>query len=272
MSGKLNRKALPVLEIHVHEANGHVLAPRTPLEEKLASAFQQILRMTESVSVDDDFFHVLGGDSLLAAQLISKLRDDPATAALTVRDVYDARTVAELAKRADAAGESKLAVADHTERPVGHPVLATIVQTLWLLTGLMLSAPIAYLLLFEALPYLTESLGLVTLLLLSPVWLLGGMLAYASLTVALAVLVKKVLIGRYRPTRAPVWGSFYVRNWIVQHTVSLVPWRMLEGTLFTHRCPSCAARPASASVSTFIAASIFSKAAGTYSPSATTSR
>jgi len=98
MGGKLNRKALPILETHVHEANGHVLGPRDSMEEKLASAFQQILGLSESVSVDDDFFNDLGGDSLLAAQLISKLRDDATTASLTVRCLYEARTVANLAK------------------------------------------------------------------------------------------------------------------------------------------------------------------------------
>jgi non-ribosomal peptide synthetase-like protein len=50
--------------------------------------------------------------------------------------------------------------------------------------------------------------------------------------VALAVAVKKVLIGRYRPRRAPIWGSFFVRNWMVQRVVALVPWRLLEGTVF----------------------------------------
>ena len=80
-----------------------------------------------------------------------------------------------------------------------------------------------------------------------------GMLAYTSLTVALAVLVKKLLIGTYRPTREPVWGSFYVRNWIVQHTVHLVPWRLLEGTVFQHIVLRALGR-ASASASTSIAA------------------
>ncbi len=231
VSGKLNRKALPVLEVHLHEADGRVLAPRSPMEEKLASAVQQILRMTDPVSIDDDFFSVLGGDSLLAAQLISKLRDDPATAALTVRSLYEARTVAELAKRAAPTG-AKAILERATERPVGAPVLATIVQAAWLVLGLLLGAPLAYGVLFHALPALGDSLGLVPFLLLAPVFYFVGMAAYMSITVALAVCVKKVLVGRYQPLRAPVWGSFYVRNWMVQQTVRLVPWHLLEGTVF----------------------------------------
>src|SRR5205823_5492684 len=93
---------------------------------------------------------------------------------------------------------------------------------------------VLYLGAFRLLPYLTQTLGLIPLLLLAPVFYVVGLLVYTGVTVALAVLVKKVLIGRYRPRRAPVWGSFYVRNWMVVQVARLVPWRLLEGTVFQH--------------------------------------
>ena len=232
VSGKLNRTELPVLEVHAPEHNGQVLAPRTLAEEKLASAFRSILKVAEPISVDDDFFNGLGGDSLLAAQLISKLRDDPATASLTVRDLYETRNVAELAKRIPVGAGSACSAQEAVARPIGRPVLATLIQSAWLLMGLLLGAPIAYGLAFYLLPYLTESFGLVSLLLLTPAVYIVGLVGYVVGTAALAVVTKKILIGRYLPTRAPVWGSFYVRNWIVQHTFRLIPWRMLEGTVY----------------------------------------
>jgi non-ribosomal peptide synthetase-like protein len=234
VSGKLNRNALPALEVLGPQRSGQVLAPRNPMEEKLAAFFRQILGHNELVSVDHDFFNDLGGNSLLAAQLISRLRDDPSTASLAVRDLYEARTVAELAKRASAAGPAISAIKDDTARPAGRPVVATIVQTLWLIFGLILGAPLAYVGAFHALPLLTRSLGLVALVLLAPLLFGAGLVVYTLFTVALAVLIKKLLIGRYRPLRAPVWGSFYVRNWMVQKAVRLAPWRLLEGTVFQH--------------------------------------
>ncbi|MCA2997538.1 MAG: hypothetical protein ING75_02940 [Rhodocyclaceae bacterium] len=39
------------------------------------------------VSINADFFHDLGGDSLSAALLITQLRADKATAWLTARDI-----------------------------------------------------------------------------------------------------------------------------------------------------------------------------------------
>ncbi|MDT5034430.1 MAG: hypothetical protein QOC94_4601, partial [Actinoplanes sp.] len=49
---------------------------------------------------------------------------------------------------------------------------------------------------------------------------------------SVAVLAKRVLIGRYRPIRVPVWSGLYVRMWIVQQLVRLVPWNTIAGTEF----------------------------------------
>ena len=67
-NGKLDRRALPAPEF----ANraGYV-APRTPDEELLAGLWSELFNI-EKVGVHDNFF-ALGGDSLIAAQLIAEL-------------------------------------------------------------------------------------------------------------------------------------------------------------------------------------------------------
>src|SRR6185369_1879975 len=75
-------------------------------------------------------------------------------------------------------------------------------------------------------------LGLIPFLVLGPFLLFAGLILYTPLAILLVTAVKRALIGRYRPLRAPVWGSFYVRNWMVQQTVRLIPWSLLEGTVF----------------------------------------
>jgi non-ribosomal peptide synthetase-like protein len=232
VSGKLNRRALPTLDA-VGRVDGkpHV-APRDGIEEQIAAAFRDVLQLKQPVSVDDNFFHDLGGDSLRAAQVISRLRDEATTAHLTVRDLYETRTVAGLARRAATEIDTATGIAEEPEPTRGSPVLATAWQTIWLLVGLVAGSSAAYYVAFEVLPRLIRQLGLIKFFLLGPFLLFGGLVVYTPLSIGLAVAIKRTLIGRYRPLRAPVWGSFYVRNWMVQQTVRIIPWPLLEGTVF----------------------------------------
>jgi hypothetical protein len=100
VGGKLNRAALPPLDDVAEEMENDAVMPRNPMEARLAGAFHDVLGLTRPVSIHSDFFHDLGGDSLRAALLVTLLRKDPASAWVTARDVYESRTVAELACRA----------------------------------------------------------------------------------------------------------------------------------------------------------------------------
>ncbi|WP_193200009.1 non-ribosomal peptide synthetase [Nostoc sp. MG11] len=69
-NGKVDHRALPVPEIHRELDN--FVAPRTPIEEILASIWADVLRV-EPIGIYDNFFE-LGGHSLLATQLVSRIR------------------------------------------------------------------------------------------------------------------------------------------------------------------------------------------------------
>ncbi|MFJ2838383.1 amino acid adenylation domain-containing protein [Nocardia sp. NPDC087230] len=96
--GKLDRKALPEPVFIAEEAP--YLAPRTPTEHVLAEVYAELLGR-DQVGVDDSFF-ALGGDSILAIQLVTqaKLRG----VHCTPLQVFEHRTVAALAAAVDAAG------------------------------------------------------------------------------------------------------------------------------------------------------------------------
>jgi non-ribosomal peptide synthetase-like protein len=232
VGGKLNRTKLPFLEPQRRNGNKHGVAPRDGMERQIEAAFLEVLRLPDGISVHDDFFNDLSGDSLNAAELISLLRDEPSTAHIAVRDLYEARTVAGLAGRARAGVRAETIVEDESARPTGKPVLAASIQAMWLLVGLTMGSAVACFAALDVLPFLIRGMGLISFLLLWPVLLFAALVIYTPVAVLLAALLKKLLIGRYQPLRAPVWGSFYVRNWMVQQAVRIVPWSLLEGTVF----------------------------------------
>ncbi len=95
--GKLDRKALPAPEFGT--AGGR--AADSGGEEILVRLFAQVLGLPEeSVDADSAFFD-LGGDSIMAIQLVSAARREGLT--ITGADVFTHRTVAELARAAAAA-------------------------------------------------------------------------------------------------------------------------------------------------------------------------
>lgn len=230
IAGKLDRQQLPLIDGQWRNNGNASVSPRNQVESRIDAALREVLRI-DQISVHDDFFNDLGGDSLHAAELISVLRDDRATASITVRDLYEARTIEALALRAHIA-ESEGEDQSQAVHQRGKPVIATILQTFWLLGGLTVASAASYVAGFEILPWFVNSLGLVSTFVFGPFIVFGGLAVYTPIAVLFSVLVKKALIGRYRPLRAPVWGSFYLRNWIVQRTLRIIPWRLIAGTIF----------------------------------------
>jgi len=93
-NGKLDRKALPVpLQGGVARESDYV-APRTQIEEMLASMWAEVLRV-ERVGITDNFFE-LGGHSLLATRLMSQVRQVFAVE-VALRALFEAPTIAGLA-------------------------------------------------------------------------------------------------------------------------------------------------------------------------------
>ncbi|WP_253894822.1 non-ribosomal peptide synthetase [Corallococcus exercitus] len=91
-NGKVDRKALPAPDVAA--AHGRYIAPRTPLEQLIAQAFAEVLRL-ERVSADGDFFD-LGGHSLLAVHLMALLRERTGRA-LPLSALFQGSTVERLA-------------------------------------------------------------------------------------------------------------------------------------------------------------------------------
>jgi acyl carrier protein len=98
-NGKIERRALPAPD-RERRGRGDFVAPRTPTEEAVAEMWKELLGL-DRVSVEDRFFE-LGGYSLLATRLLSRVRQTFGVD-LQLREVFRLPTVAGLAARIDEA-------------------------------------------------------------------------------------------------------------------------------------------------------------------------
>jgi hypothetical protein len=94
-SGKVNRRALPALDPNQNDSGKKYEAPQTVVEEKLCEIWSLVLRRSP-IGRNDNFFD-LCGHSLLATQLISRVRA-AFKLELPLRQLFESPTVAELSR------------------------------------------------------------------------------------------------------------------------------------------------------------------------------
>jgi len=71
-NGKLDYKALPAIKL---KSEAEYVAPRNEKEVIVCSVFKEILGINFEISINDNFF-LLGGDSIKALRIVSKLREN----------------------------------------------------------------------------------------------------------------------------------------------------------------------------------------------------
>jgi amino acid adenylation domain-containing protein len=105
-NGKIDRRALPAPEQTRPELAQALVAPASPNEILLAGIWRSVLEM-DHIGVHDSFFE-LGGDSLMAIQVVSKARE--AGISIAIQQLFQHPTIADLAR--------------HIQQPEGGPLVA----------------------------------------------------------------------------------------------------------------------------------------------------
>ena len=231
VGGKVKRDALPEHAPALGD-DGPVVGPETDLERRLVDAAAIVLDIpVATISVDADFFLGLGGTSLLAAKWVSRLRMAELTAGITVRDIYEARTIRDIAERIAAVVQD-----DSEAQPFGtdvaaakqFPLLISLLQGVVLLTELVSAALVAAWLASFALPAI--NLPPVALLFIIPLMGIASTVTLVASLVLRAIVLKWLYIGRYKAGSTGIWTLDGFRIWLVMHTVRQIPWGLLEGT------------------------------------------
>ncbi|HET6377144.1 MAG TPA: Pls/PosA family non-ribosomal peptide synthetase [Methylocella sp.] len=218
-SGKIDRRKLKEIELAPAGNADAQEAPRTATEVKLLEAAKRVLP-PQNIPLDADFFTDLGGHSLLVARFISAVRQTPALSRITLQDVYEARSLRALAALLDKKWGQLKDPEELSFRPppllrrflcgcaqaLAMPFILALVTAQWL--GVFVS----YMLLTSADAGLVEEAA----------GLIGIYMCINIVTLALVIGLKWLVIGRTRPGRYPLWGSYYFRWWLVKRLLGIV--------------------------------------------------
>ena len=224
-SGKVDRKALPWPPPGTDETAGDD-GSLTAAERKLAERWREQLGPV-TIGAESDFF-ALGGTSLAVAKLISVLRSEHP--AIAVADVYEHRTLRELAARLESVG----AVATDAKPEFSFGAMRRL--------GLMQLVGVLVLFAIQSVPWLLAALAYgdiadigtphVGWLWLGAAWVL---LASPPAHIALQCICTRVLLRDLRPGRYSRYSSLAARLWFVDRLAEVTRFNRLGGTPWADR-------------------------------------
>ena len=242
-SGKIDRKSL-LDPRQSSESNEQPLDADgwTDAELELGEAFNRVLAGV-AVERGTNFFDN-GGDSLAATELVSRLRKGTRFASVSVRDLYESPVLGALAAQFEASFPMDR---DRDSRDMPHgsdrprddgrniaPVprvrywLCGIAQTVALYPLLAIMSP-PWMITFVAFYGIAQeqSQHRVTVAMLFAVVLV---LASAPVRLVLCVAIKWVVLGRVRPGRHRLWGTYHLRFWFVNRVQDMLGIDQLRST------------------------------------------
>lgn len=241
-SGKIDRKRLPAPQ-SLLKGMGSIVAATDDLEKAIVETWQQAFKLP-NLSVEADFFLDLGGHSLLAAQCTNLFRAAHGEMSMSVRDIYDNRTVRQLANALRKRGDVRLSngKTDQGDDVDGEKILPSQAAlnsvpawVRWITVSLQAVAVLIYYAIIAApLAYVTIMIsavldGTVDWLTAASISTIIGFAAWPSLLL-FSIAVKWIVVGRYKPGRYPVWGFYYLRWWVASRFQSLSWAEMCSGT------------------------------------------
>ena len=223
-SDKADRKSLPAPKgPRFVGSSGKFQAPETELEKTLADTLADVLKV-DRVSIMDNFFDDLGGHSLLMARFSAEVRQR-CNLEVSMRDIYQHPTVAQLAKRlsAEPSGQASTRNSEHYRVASDLEYYGCgALQLLYFLTYPMLSLAVV----LEGVIWIASA----THVLDTYVRAVGFSLFIFTLLTVLPIVAKWVVIGRWTKQKIPIWGRGYFRFWLVKQLTTTSPMVLFKGS------------------------------------------
>jgi non-ribosomal peptide synthetase-like protein len=229
-SQKIDRNRLPAPKMPLTFSNNkEIIPPTTGLAKEMVRIIAQNIGR-EDISMDDNFFDDLGGHSLLAAIVTSEMRENKIFESMSVVDIYKHPILSDLAtelEKKQPTSQSK----QKKERDIHVPSKLSYFTCsffqglsmifLILLFGMEWMGPF-----FVYSYYYQAELGVFDSLMLMLV-MYFAILPVLSL---FAIGFKWAVIGRIKPGKYKLWGTYYFRFWIVDKVINICPINYFTGT------------------------------------------
>lgn len=229
-SQKIDRKCLPPPHTpFVFSAQREIIMPSTEIENEMVKILAKNIHR-EDISMSDNFFEDLGGHSLLAAIVVSEMRENQMFENMSVVDVYKFPKLSDLAHELEKQRPIKDSKAKK-EREIYIPsklsyYTCSIFQGismlfLILLFGMEWLGPFfVYSYYYQADFGVADSLYMMLLMYFA-------LLPILSLV---AIGFKWFVLGRIKPGKYKLWGTYYFRFWIVDKVINICPITYFTGT------------------------------------------
>ncbi|MCX6926420.1 MAG: AMP-binding protein [Verrucomicrobia bacterium] len=227
-SGKVNLEALRMQPLReVEHSVGASARPRNDEETALYAALAELFP-GRTLQPEADFFDDLGGHSLLVARLVSRLRGNARYATLSVQDVYRerrlegiARAMAQLRPQPSASPPPRAVV------PARRRWLCGVAQVLVLPFFVLLHIA-DWLAPFFVYHYCTGEPD--DSVIVAVGWSLLTFVLARFANFAIAIAGRRLLAGRLKAGRFPLWGVTYFRWWLANRFANLPDSYLLAGT------------------------------------------
>ncbi|BAT59331.1 linear gramicidin synthase subunit D [Variibacter gotjawalensis] len=224
LSNKADHKKLPKpnLQRFAPAEQGYV-PPKNDTERTLSTVLAEVLRL-ERVSTESHFFEDLGANSLIMARFCSLLRKNPDMANVSMRDIYQNPTLADLALHL--AGTEETTVV--TTREVFHKPS----DLSYILCG---AGQLAFYALYALFGLWVLDIGYrwaaapetaLAIFARSVVFAAGSFVVLTGIS----IVVKWLLIGRFSQRAIPIWSFAYYRFWVVMTMMRTSPIAAFYGT------------------------------------------
>jgi len=230
-SQKIDRKHLPKPEAPLSlSSRKEIIPPSTEIERDIVKAIAENIHR-DDISMDDNFFNDLGGHSLLAAIITSQLRENPIFEEMSVVDMYKHPILSDLAGELEKRHANQKAEPVHKKREI-HKVSNGSYYTCTFFQGIAMLL-IAFLFGLEWLgPFFVyayyyqvtgEIIYSLSMMLLMYFVLLPALSVFA-------IVFKWLVLGKVKPGKYKLWGSYYFRFWLTDQIIHICPITYFTGT------------------------------------------